>query len=1222
MIKLVDQFEYINKEAKRNSNLNKQEELIKENYDEISLEGFSVKNLSDFFGESVNLKTKEDKFPNNLGQQEDPKQIRNTIKKQIVVQNLGLFDPKEYFFENMGSGWDTRFQHNTMFPEQPIYSNYRINQYNSNQTYGSGKSHNKDARSNVPTSVEFITMNQQNSEYDYSQKKFLKTDPSEMQEINQLIGYADQNGVKSLKTLPNERIEQNSPNAHIDLDNSFSDNKPVKKVSVKYSNDNNIENDKYETLPKDKNHKDSFEEQAMLYRSEDIHKKKTIYFSGNKNKNDPLEISNKYLDNWEDMSKNRKKDTNSQCENRSYKKDYSGNFFKTAKDNNSENKQYQPNPAYNETELSKRLKKEATQNQISKFNNSLSFRKGNPTSNRSGKGSNTEVLFSPHIDSIGKNKRNTKDVSFEGDSNDKVRLKTEDSFVSDNKLTGIDVKNLINSGRLQSGDNKYLRQYLNSLTNRNIEKQNENNDQNKKTVKDHNSQFEYSLTVEEMEQNNPVQTIKVEKKSRKEPFNSQANSKGNSRSIKRGLNSYINLQRSKTESGFESMTKFNKTRIEDKTQKKVETEKDIIFETSPGKLDDSDLHEKIDQGSLFSKSAIDIKIDQNYPNTKSSNRNENYASSNFDLNMSYRDNNSDNKSQKELNKNFVHQVETFYDIVGSIKGMIKNISGNIIKDKERKEDCKNHLNSVLNIVKGEFYESYNSYLASRDNSITKKSTSNFDPRASKNNQSEGYTINSKTSDTKIDFMNIKPKFKNQQTKSDINCTGVDKNYYKNLQSNLRKQDSRPTKRQYIRTENNSMKDLEKNILLSKKSEQKNVDIKNHNISISNSDQKCNSFDVPKLKIYKKKYKDSIVNIEEKCEEEKTTPRINNADSMNVGYKKQYIKDMHLTYDNALITGKSDKTYIRSDGSPEIVSNVSHKKSALKRKFIPAELDEISISCPSLTPPTSLKMHQHFNIKDCEKNFNVNTTKMNSLTSTQNEMSTKAFSNSQGKPPIKKLEIDERMNSKPTSQVAPSRQSNEFYPQNSLKRICHRSKNKSNMLLMSRMKHDPLKIYQQSMQKSISFKSSDFFSDQNLDDSISKNDYKQLFKQDPNRPTNENLSNVSNSIMMSKSNYITTPESLRLKTKHELEVENFQYNFDRKVEMNVRRSNEILVDTCRKSDTDIKIRRLSPEATPLKKTPQEFDSSFSNEKNLFFSPGHVDDLSNFIDEMYTKSKFYN
>ena len=62
------------------------------------------------------------------------------------------------------------------------------------------------------------------------------------------------------------------------------------------------------------------------------------------------------------------------------------------------------------------------------------------------------------------------------------------------------------------------------------------------------------------------------------------------------------------------------------------------------------------------------------------------------------------------------------------------------------------------------------------------------------------------------------------------------------------------------------------------------------------------------------------------------------------------------------------------------------------------------------------------------------------------------------------------------------------------------------------------------------------------------------------------------------------------------------------------SEDILLESHRKSSQDVKIRRISPEKTPQKKY---LDNSFSHSKNLFKSPGYVDDLSNFIDDIYTK-----
>ena len=94
--------------------------------------------------------------------------------------------------------------------------------------------------------------------------------------------------------------------------------------------------------------------------------------------------------------------------------------------------------------------------------------------------------------------------------------------------------------------------------------------------------------------------------------------------------------------------------------------------------------------------------------------------------------------------------------------------------------------------------------------------------------------------------------------------------------------------------------------------------------------------------------------------------------------------------------------------------------------------------------------------------------------------------------------------------------------------------------INRPKYDPFKTQSNLMQKSISFKSSDFFSDANLDDSITKNDMKHFFKQEIYNTKQHNVNSLTNlgESFVLKNDRLESPEPVRGKTKHEIEVEDF------------------------------------------------------------------------------------
>ena len=198
-----------------------------------------------------------------------------------------------------------------------------------------------------------------------------------MQEINQLIGHADQ---VALNTCPNEQSKQSLSKV---LESSQSDINtcPEKKVSVKNSKHYNEINN-YDSLPKNDKKKNILMEPTQLYSSENIHKKKYALHT-DKTISDSLE-TNKILESYEHSKKSPvKKSYFNINESNDYKKDLSGNFFKTQMNKcNIDSKRSQPNAPRIDIEFNKCLKEKPNQVLISKFNNQLSFRKRDQKNNK------------------------------------------------------------------------------------------------------------------------------------------------------------------------------------------------------------------------------------------------------------------------------------------------------------------------------------------------------------------------------------------------------------------------------------------------------------------------------------------------------------------------------------------------------------------------------------------------------------------------------------------------------------------------------------------------------------------------------------------------------------------------------------------------------------------------------------------------------------------------
>ena len=188
MIRLNDLLDYVSREIDNNRDIDELTNFIKRKYSKISLEGFKPSKVPDCIG-----KIDGEMMPLKL----NCKNMRRLFAKQSVLSNIGLLNAKDFFKDiswndkkkiPMNNSFDTLPLMNTQFPEKLQEKKIKKNipqaslHFNFMSNFNSNDKSNL-CRSNV-ASVDHLTQNPKSS---FDHKEFIKTDISEMMEMNQLM---------------------------------------------------------------------------------------------------------------------------------------------------------------------------------------------------------------------------------------------------------------------------------------------------------------------------------------------------------------------------------------------------------------------------------------------------------------------------------------------------------------------------------------------------------------------------------------------------------------------------------------------------------------------------------------------------------------------------------------------------------------------------------------------------------------------------------------------------------------------------------------------------------------------------------------------------------------------------------------------------------------------------------------------------------------------------
>lgn len=264
---LSEQDNYVNIDEKHD--LDSIANDIRYNYQEISYEDFTIDNFSEFLAKNKNTDKSYCNEKGLVSLQNGKEEIRKILKKQNVILDLGLFDPMEYYQSKINQ------EKSALSDVKNLHSNIFGGTYNTTLNDMMNPDYERNFATN-PTSIEFYTQNKSRSELDLHEA--LKTENASFQEINQMIGYADEfykKMAEQYETYPRDEIVASTPKLGIKTKKIL--NEEISEFSLNINHNKNYpfnkfdfpENCSWRSITKELDKDSNFYNSKQNYRSND-----------------------------------------------------------------------------------------------------------------------------------------------------------------------------------------------------------------------------------------------------------------------------------------------------------------------------------------------------------------------------------------------------------------------------------------------------------------------------------------------------------------------------------------------------------------------------------------------------------------------------------------------------------------------------------------------------------------------------------------------------------------------------------------------------------------------------------------------------------------------------------------------------------------------------------------------------------------------------------------